>query len=148
MKKINIFGIVSLVILVVILMVIRLVPKEIHYRTVKISNTNIRAEVADTSLKRMEGMMSKQSLPYGQGMLFEFDKEGYPEIWMMNMKFPIDILWINKDFKIVHIVENAQPCVINCQTYIPDKKALYVIEVNAGFVKKNRIELGDTIKII
>ena len=150
MRKINTLGFFSvpgLLIVIPTLFVIKFMPSETHYKTVKISDINIKAEVADTTLKRIEGLMSKKVLPGNQGMLFIFNEENHHGIWMLNMSFPIDILWINKDLEIVDIVEDAQPCKINCPIYLPDKKALYVLEVNSGFISKNRIQKGDLISI-
>ncbi len=149
MKKINIIGlsILGLLILIPILLIIKLVPSETHYKTVKISDVSIKAEVADTLAKRIEGLMSKKVLPDNQGMLFIFNEENHHGIWMMNMSFPIDILWINEDLEIVDIMDDVQPCKINCPVYLPDERALYVLEVNSGFTKKNKLQIGDTITI-
>ena len=147
MKKINILSILGFFIIVVVLFIIKFIPTESHYKTVKFSGTNVKvkAEIADTIPKQIEGLMSKESLPYDKGMLFIFNKEDYHRIWMMNMSFPIDILWVNKDLEIVHIVEGALPCKIDCQIYSPSEKALYVLEVNSGFVAKNKVQTGDSI---
>lgn len=150
MKKVNtlgILGLLSLLVIVPVLIITKLIPSETHYKTVKFSSVEIKAEVADTPLKRAEGLMSKKSLPADEGMLFIFNNADYHGIWMMNMSFSIDILWIDKDLKIVDIMEDAQPCTFNCPIYTPSEKAAYVLEVNSGFVKQNGIKTGDTIRI-
>jgi len=78
-------------------------------------------------------------------MLFIFDTEDKYGIWMENMSFPIDIIWISADKQVVDIKTNAQACVIDCETYSPQENALYVLEVNAGFVEKNGVAIGDTV---
>ncbi len=80
-------------------------------------------------------------------MLFVFDKPGRYGFWMYGMKFPLDIIWIEESLRIVHIVENAQPCSNICETYEPPAEALYVIEVNAGFVEKYGLKVGDVVEI-
>ena|SRR3989338_6572263 len=150
MKKVNAFALLSvfsLIVLVPLLFVIRLIPTEEGYKTVKISGVTVKAEVADTQLKRIEGLMSKKALPHNGGMLFIFDAADYHRIWMMNMNFSIDILWIGKDLKIVDIAESAPPCILNCPVYSPDEKSLYVLEVNAGFVNENKLKIGDQVEI-
>jgi len=150
MKKIKTLGllsILSLLIIIPVLIITKLIPAEVQYKTVKISGVTVKAEVADNPLKRIEGLMSKKTLPDNEGMLFIFDDENYHGIWMMNMTFSIDILWINKDLKIIDIVEGAQPCKINCPIYLPNEKALYVLEVNSGFVSKNKLQTGNSIGI-
>lgn len=150
MKKIKILGLFSILGLLVVIpaiFIIRLLPTETHYKTIKISTTVVKAEVADTPLKQIEGLMSKKTLPDSQGMFFIFNKEYNHAIWMMNMSFPIDIIWISKDLKIVDIVEGALPCRINCPVYAPDEKALYVLEVNSGFVARNKLRTGDSVAV-
>lgn len=150
MKKINflrLFSIIGLLTIIPILFVIRMLPAEPTYKTVKFPNAAIKAEVADTVPKQMEGLMSRKSLPDKEGMLFIFKEEGRHGIWMMNMSFPIDILWISKDYKIVDFAEDAQPCRFNCPVYMPDKKAMYVLEANSGFVSQNKLKSGDSVRI-
>lgn len=150
MKKIKILGflsVLSLLIIIPTLLIIKLIPAEVQYKTVNFSGASVKAEVANTIPKRIEGLMSKKSLPSNQGMLFIFDGENYHGIWMMNMSFPIDILWINKDLKIIDVAESVPPCKFNCPVYFPNEKALYVLEVNSGFFKKNKLQVGDTISI-
>lgn len=146
-KFLGFLGIFSLFIVIPILLLLKLTPNEAQYKTVKISDASVRAEIADTQLKRIEGLMSKKTLPDNEGMLFIFNNESRHGIWMMNTSFPIDIIWIDKDLKIIDIAEDAQPCKFNCPVYMPDEKALYVLEVNSGFTKKNKLQIGDSIDI-
>ena len=149
MKKFNIsiLWVLGIPVILLVLLLVKLLPPETTYKTVKISNVTVKAEVADTALKQTVGLMDKKSLPQNQGMIFIFDNEGYTGIWMINMSFPIDIIWIDKNLKIVDIVKDAQPCAFDCIVYYPSQKSLYVLEVNSGFVSKNKVEIGDSIKI-
>ncbi len=146
MKKIKLLGILSLLVLGIAL-IIKIIPTEAHYKTVKISNITLKAEVADTEFKRMKGLMGHEQLSRNHAMLFTFDNPGYYGIWMMNVSFPIDILWIDDKMKIVDITEVAQPCLLYCPTYMPEEKALYVLEASSGFVEKNNIRVGDKISV-
>ncbi|MBI2545412.1 MAG: DUF192 domain-containing protein [Candidatus Aenigmarchaeota archaeon] len=150
MKKVPVPFIITLLVIPVmlaILFILKLVPTETTYKTVRIGNTTIRAEVADTLQKQTEGLIGRNSLSSNNGMLFIFNTENYPGIWMFNMSFPIDIIWINKDMKITDIVQDAKPCMLNCTTYLPSEKSLYVLEVNSGFTTKNKIKVGNTVSI-
>ena len=115
---------------------------QIKYETLKITidDVQLTVEIADDSEKIQKGLMFRNRLPDNQGMLFVFEKESKYQFWMMNMKFNLDIIWINADGKVVHIVENAEPCIdaasTSLCTYNPDEPASYVLEVNSGFVKK------------
>ncbi len=110
--------------------------------TVDFGKVKIKAELADTYLKRVNGLMFHKTLAEDGGMLFVFDSPGRHAIWMMNMSFPIDIMWLDEEKEIVHVVEDAQPCFMSCPAYAPPKNAKYVIEVNSGFVKKYGLETG------
>lgn len=150
MRKLHIPPFVTILIIPFILIIfflVKLIPTETTYKTVKIGNATIKAEVADSVQKQVQGLMFRESLPSNNGMLFVFQNEGYPGIWMINTSFPIDIIWIGKDMKITEIVGDAQPCMVNCTTYFPSEKALYVLEVNTGFVAKNKIRAGSSVSI-
>lgn len=104
----------------------------------------INAEIADTPEKRERGLMNGEGLDQNNGMLFVFPEEGQYPFWMKNMKFPIDIIWINRDYRIVHIEKDAQPCRESCKSYYPKDKAIYVVEVNANFTEIWGIRVNST----
>jgi uncharacterized membrane protein (UPF0127 family) len=111
------------------------------------SGSKITAEVADTVPKRMLGLMFRDSLPLTHGMLFIFESQDYHGIWMKNCRIPLDILWLNKDRQIIHMEENVPPCLDDpCPIYQPLQKALYVLELSAGFIAKEKIKLGEQLK--
>lgn len=110
------------------------------------------AETATTPEERAVGLMYRASLPEYSAMFFvhEFDNQyGY---WMKNCEFAQDMLFIDKEFKIIDIFENVPPCKLkdpaqkNCPIYAPKSQYRYVLELNAGTVKKVYIRIGDTIK--
>lgn len=103
----------------------------------------VEVEIAKTSKERTRGLMFRDNLPEGKGMLFVFSSEGYKSIWMKNVRFPIDVIWIGKDDKIVHIESAVPPCKTEkCPTYPPSEKAFYILEVNANYTLENNIEVG------
>lgn len=89
--------------------------------------------------------MHRKKLGDKQGMLFIFESEDYHGFWMKNMHFPLDILWLSADKKVVDIHQFALPCKDVCKNLIPKAKASYVLEVNAGFVQSHRVAVGDTV---
>ena len=105
----------------------------------------IQAELADTQSKRIQGLMFRESLAHNRGMLFVFDKEAQHSLWMKNMRFPLDIIWFDRNKKIVDIYQNALPCKEICKDLIPQSAVAFVLEVNAGFVAKNQIQVGDKV---
>ncbi len=105
-----------------------------------------KVELARTKEERERGLMYRKKLDDNAGMLFIFEKKGMYGFWMKNTLIPLDIIWLDDDGVIVYIKENAKPCKhILCPVIMPNKKAKYVLEVNAGKVKELGIKLGDQI---
>jgi uncharacterized membrane protein (UPF0127 family) len=114
-------------------------------RKVCFKDTCVRAEIAASEEERKTGLMFRESLGEGEGMLFVNKQEGIYTFWMKNMRFPIDIIWIGKDKQVVFMANNALPCKEDCQTISPDAPARYILEVKAGFINKNRVKIGDKV---
>lgn len=106
----------------------------------------VTAYVADNDKKRILGLSNRESLPESFAMLFVFPYEDTHGIWMKDMKFPIDILWLNERAEIVHIAEFVSPNSYP-KKYYPDEKARYVVELNQGFVRENNLEIGNILTI-
>lgn len=111
-----------------------------------INDAAVQASVADTLAARIQGLSGTPYLPEHVVKLFVFGAAGEHSIWMKDMNYPIDILWVAKEGEIVHIEENVAP-----ETYPEDFSspvpAWYVIEANAGFVASNTIAIGDTVTL-
>jgi hypothetical protein len=118
----------------------------IKWVDVRIGKAVVRAEVADNVAKQIKGLMFRSSLKENEGMLFDFGKEGYPGIWMMNTSIPLDIIWINNG-KVVDIKKDAHPCRIVCLSYGPKEQARYVLEVNANFTDRHNIKIGTKVEL-
>ncbi len=122
--------------------------------TVKIDNVVLEVQIADTDPLRTRGLMFQEELPLDQGMLFVFEGEERRSIWMRNMQFSLDILWLDIEGNVLHIEKNIPPCktaleTASCTSYKGDNKlAKYVLEVTAGFVDKNNITTESIVKII
>ena len=103
----------------------------------------VNAEIADTFFSKMKGLMGRNSLGTNDGMLFVFDKPDYYSFWMMNTTIPLDAIFISENGSVVDII-TMPPCksVISCPSYKPKEKALYVLEVNAGFSEQNGISIN------
>ncbi len=101
-------------------------------------------DLAITEEERKEGLMFKESLDSDKGLLFVFGEEKESSFWMKNVSFPLDIIWIDKDKKVVHISKNTPPCQKEpCPRFKSGKKAKYVLEINGGLADKIGISLGD-----
>jgi len=104
-------------------------------------------EVMRTDAERARGLMFRQGLDAGKGMFFVFDKEDVYPFWMKNTLFPIDIIWLDKDKRVVHVASDVPPCrTTPCPVYTPSAKALYVLETPAGDAARYGIKPGDILR--
>ena len=88
--------------------------------------------------------MFRESLPADAGMLFVFPDEASRTFWMKHTLIPLDMLFISADKRVVSIQHDAAPCItLTCPLDSSNGKAMYVLEVNAGFAKQHGISVGD-----
>ncbi|MEW6544941.1 MAG: DUF192 domain-containing protein [Nitrospirota bacterium] len=109
----------------------------------------IYAELADTIEKRARGLMFRDSLAKDRGMLFSFPELKHWTFWMKNTKVPLDIIWMDRNKKIVHVEANVPGCNRTdegCLQYQPAQEALYVLEVAAGVAEALKLERGVTLQ--
>lgn len=116
---------------------------------VSIKGLKIEAELAKNAGERSKGLSGRDGLEISRGMLFVFDSSSDWAIWMKNMKFPIDIIWVDENKKIVYIVQSAlpEPGKKDSQltVYKPSASAKYVLEINAGITSANNLQVGDSV---
>lgn len=121
--------------------------------TILIDDIALEVQIADSEPRRVRGLMFQDQLPYDQGMIFVFDEPGLYSLWMLNMQFPLDMIWFDHNGNIVHIEKNVPPCktaleITACQSVVPDNEALYVLEVTSGFIDQNNITKDSKLTII
>ena len=122
--------------------------------TIKVDDIVLQVEIADTAPARTRGPMFHDRLPYDKGMIFVFDDEQVRSMWMLNMQFPLDLIWFDHEGNVIHIEKNAEPCKSALETMActfqnaENKKAQYVLEVTAGFVDKFNITEKSKLQII
>jgi uncharacterized membrane protein (UPF0127 family) len=92
---------------------------------------HIQVRVADTDETKELGLSYFKLLPEKQGMLFVFPQLGIYSFWMKDMNFPLDIIWLDENFKIVDRLINADPSTYP-ETYTPSASAAYVLEISAN----------------
>lgn len=118
-----------------------------NIKYIKIVGQNIRIDLALTPAEHMQGLSGRSQLKEDESMFFVFDQLGRYPFWMKDMKFPIDIIWIGPDLRVIYIKKNAQPESYP-ETYGPDLDAKYVLEVVSGFSDKNNLKVGDRVEFI
>ncbi len=96
---------------------------------------------------RAMGVMFRPSLPPDRGLLFVFERPDFYGFWMKNCKFPIDMVWLDEDRKVVHLAEAVPPCKKEpCPTYTPMRRALYVLEINAHQARREQASIGSRLE--
>lgn len=115
--------------------------------TLSLKNRTLVFEVVDTPETRMKGLGGRESLPEDAGMLFVFDTIDVHSFWMKDMLFPIDIIWLDSNFTVVHTEQNILPDTYP-NVFTPTEKALYVLEVNSGVLSELDIEKGTRLVVV
>ena len=113
---------------------------------ITVGKQSFTVEVADTAGEREKGLSERDSLAKNYGMLFDFKQDGKWEMWMLKMRFNLDMAWLDESGKIVYMRENITPDTFP-NAFIPDKPARYVLEVNAGALQAAGVKVGDTVRL-
>ena len=100
-------------------------------------------EIAKSNHEKKKGLQCRKYLKENEGMLFMWDFEDYRYFWMKNTYVPLDIIFIDSNFRIVDIFSNAQPNTLDLIT--SKEKAMYILELNASISKNLGLKNGDMI---
>lgn len=115
---------------------------------VELKGRRITVEIADDNAERTRGLMFRDRLEPGTGMVFVHTDEDMLAYWMKNTKIPLDILYFDAQRRLVS-VSHAPPCSLGdrCPPYPSSGPALYVLELNAGEASALGAEAGDTLTL-
>ena len=106
-------------------------------------------EVAHTQPQRTQGLMYREQLGADRGMLFLFPRSRRYAFWMKNTLIPLDILFLDRDFRVVRIHHNALPCErAPCRHYPSGEWASNVIELNAGTARRLGVSDGSRLRFV
>jgi uncharacterized membrane protein (UPF0127 family) len=111
---------------------------------VEIGGERFTVEIADDDAERARGLMFRDTLADGTGMLFIHDSESPQAYWMKNTRIPLDILYFDDDRKLVSQQRGVPPCSAgnNCPSYPSEGPARYVLELNAGEAARLKLQDG------
>jgi uncharacterized membrane protein (UPF0127 family) len=118
-------------------------PRLQPHATVRLGDGVFQARIAKTPAARTKGLSGTEQLAKDEALLLAFDHEDLWKIWMKDMNYPLDIVWLNKDKEVVYIVKNAPPQSYPHKQFTPKDAALYVLELSAGTVEEKAIVIGD-----
>jgi uncharacterized membrane protein (UPF0127 family) len=113
-------------------------------KTVTVGTTEIETEVVQTEAERAKGLSGRPCIEPNRGMLFVFDKPGQYPFWMKDMKFPIDIVWVDANHKVIGLDIDVAPSTYP-HAFVSEKPAQYVLELQAKRAKDLNIGLGTTV---
>lgn len=119
-----------------------------NIKYVKIAGQSIKVDLALTKDAQSMGLSGREGLDSDEGMLFVFKYSLSHPFWMKDMNFPIDIIWISEDLKVVYIKKDARP-ELYPEIYEPkgeEQYSRYVLEVVSGFSDKNNLKEGDRVE--
>lgn len=119
-------------------------PAPAHYQdsaTLFVGAVQIPIEIADTNEERALGLSNRESLAEGRGLLFIFEETGVYGFWMKDMKFPIDIVWIDENWVVVGIERRVTPNTYPT-TFFPPRPVKYVLELNSEEASRLGIDIG------
>ncbi len=119
---------------------------KINYKSKVIIDNNVfTVDIAETSYLMQRGLSGRSSLSPNEGMFFVFQNPGHYGFWMKDMNFPIDIVWIDENLKIIGFQKKLSP-----ETYpnvfYPDKNVLFVLEISTGRADEVGMRVGDSVK--
>lgn len=110
----------------------------------EIGGQKFTLEIADTPYKQSRGLMFRKELLKSNGMIFINETERIISMWMKNTYIPLDMIFLDKDKKVIGILENVPPMTLDQRTI--GKPSKYVIELNAGIVKQLGLKDGDVVR--
>ncbi len=155
----NKFYIAIFVVIIITALFLNIWQRRTKFIDTKIGSHYYRLEIANTDARRVKGLSGRDSLGENEGMIFKFPYAGRYIFWMKDMKFPIDIIWL-QDNEIIDLTPSARPeeqaseasAAPHSQAseggftrYTPRLPANRVIELNAGIIQKESLKIGDTI---
>lgn len=102
--------------------------------------------IASTPALREQGLSGRKTMAADRGMLFVFAKPQRVCMWMKDMQFPIDMIWLDEDKKVLYVRERVSPDTYP-ESFCSDEPAKYVIELKAGEAARRHITPGQELAL-
>lgn len=119
-----------------------------HTAAFRFASTTFFLEIADDEVERQEGLSNRQGFEeHIDGMLFVLATSSKQSIWMKDMRFALDIIWLDQNWKVVDMAEHVSPNTYP-RTFVPKANADYVIELMSGRAAEMGLKIGDEIKLL
>lgn len=118
-----------------------------HDKELKINGKTIYVQAANTPESQQQGLSGKSCIAKNEGMLFHFDTPNYYQFWMKDMKFSIDIIWLDTQNQVVTVIPGVEPSTYP-ETFTNRVPAVNVIELTAGQAPALNIKVGDQVSVV
>src|SRR5829696_10355616 len=136
------------------------IPSDIKHKntafpegTIRIDQDVIKVEIAESDADKQRWLMFReQQLPFNSAMILVYEKSDLYSMWLLNIEYNLDLIWINENGNIVYMVKDAEPCknaldAASC-TYKNTKPAKYIIAAASGFIDEHDITEKSIMTII
>jgi uncharacterized membrane protein (UPF0127 family) len=120
---------------------------------VEINGDLINVEIAKSSAEKQRWLMFRQEkIPLNSAMILVYDKPDLYSIWLLNIEYNLDLIWVDESGQIVYVVKDAPPCKdildpSSC-TYKNTKPAKYIIAATSGFINRHKITMESKMTVI
>lgn len=115
---------------------------------VQFENSVIKVEIAVTQAEKQKGLSGRSVLPQGQGLLFLYKNSGQRNIWMKDMRFPIDIVWMDANKTVTKVNRNILPSTYPAEVFTAGESTQFILEMPAGGAAKAGILEGQRAKFL
>ncbi|HSC48310.1 MAG TPA: DUF192 domain-containing protein [Gammaproteobacteria bacterium] len=116
--------------------------------TVTLKGERFAVELAETDAARRQGLMYREALAPGHGMLFIYPAPETLRFWMLNTKMPLDILFFDADRRLLDVFPEAPPCSAEpCARYESHGPAVYALELPASSVRALALSPGEILSL-
>jgi uncharacterized protein len=116
---------------------------------VEMGGQRYKVEIADEEAERERGLMFRDELAPGTGMIFLHDREEPQAYWMKNTRIALDILYFDSRRKLVAQQRDVPPCSLGdgCPPYPSNAPARFVLELNAGEAARLKLQDGTELRV-
>lgn len=119
--------------------------QQLPTQNVTLDGNNLTAEIADDDEERAKGLSGRNNLPANHALILSYQKRTPGSIWMKDMKFSIDALWVMADGKVVGFVKDLKPESYP-KAYYSSVPVTTVVELPAGYIDAHKIRAGSTLR--
>lgn len=125
-----------------LIVAVLIISSQLNKTSLSIGSGVFNTKIAYDESSRIKGLNGTSSLGSDQAMLFAFPSDGRWSITTADMKYPIDIVWLNQNYEVVYLVKNASSNSKPTE-FTPTLRTRYVIELPSGSIEKYSISNGN-----